>query len=222
MEIFSALLAFCAGNSPVTGEFPTQRPVTRNFDVSLICTRMNGWVNNHEPGDLRCHRAHYYAIVMFSGSRAITSFMSLIAHATATRRSQVYQFRASELGSVSYSNVIYHIVTWRNNLSWWYLSRKQRMFIAHYLENKKIMVLALINKLPILWTQPFSKIFPHTRTPPPPPPYIYIHIYTYIYYIYIFMRHLWYFILCQLSNVINSKAPGGCGCNPHWWGTNID
>ena len=33
MEIFSALLALCAGNSPVPGEFPTQRPVTRSFDV---------------------------------------------------------------------------------------------------------------------------------------------------------------------------------------------
>ena len=33
METFSALLAFCAGNSPVTGKFPTQRPVTRGFDV---------------------------------------------------------------------------------------------------------------------------------------------------------------------------------------------
>ena len=33
METFSALLAICAGNSPVTGEFPTQRPVTRSFDV---------------------------------------------------------------------------------------------------------------------------------------------------------------------------------------------
>ena len=29
----SALLAICAGNSPVTGEFPAQRPVTRNCDV---------------------------------------------------------------------------------------------------------------------------------------------------------------------------------------------
>ena len=29
----SALLALCAGNSPVTGEFPPQRPVTRSFDV---------------------------------------------------------------------------------------------------------------------------------------------------------------------------------------------
>ena len=33
METFSALLALCAGNSPVHGEFPTQRPVTRSFDV---------------------------------------------------------------------------------------------------------------------------------------------------------------------------------------------
>ena len=29
----SALLALYAGNSPVTGEFPSQRPVTRSFDV---------------------------------------------------------------------------------------------------------------------------------------------------------------------------------------------
>ena len=29
----SALLVLCAGNSPVTGEFPAQRPVARSFDV---------------------------------------------------------------------------------------------------------------------------------------------------------------------------------------------
>ena len=33
METFSALLAICARNSPITGEFPSQRPVTRSFDV---------------------------------------------------------------------------------------------------------------------------------------------------------------------------------------------
>ena len=33
METFSALLAICAGNSPVPGEFPAQRSVTRSFDV---------------------------------------------------------------------------------------------------------------------------------------------------------------------------------------------
>ena len=34
------LLAFCAGNSPVTGESPSQRPVTRNFDV-FVDLRLN-------------------------------------------------------------------------------------------------------------------------------------------------------------------------------------
>ena len=33
METFYALLAVCAGNSPVPGEFPAQRPVTRSFHV---------------------------------------------------------------------------------------------------------------------------------------------------------------------------------------------
>ena len=33
METFSALLALCAGNLQVTGVLPSQRPVTRGFDV---------------------------------------------------------------------------------------------------------------------------------------------------------------------------------------------
>ena len=64
MEIFSALLAICAGNSPVTGEFPTQRPVTRSFDVFFDLRPNNGWVNNGEGGDLRHNRAYYDVIVM--------------------------------------------------------------------------------------------------------------------------------------------------------------
>ena len=66
METFSALLAICAGNSPVPGEFPSQRPVTRSFDVffdnSLIL--INDWVKNREAGDLRRYRTHYDVIVM--------------------------------------------------------------------------------------------------------------------------------------------------------------
>ena len=64
METFSTLLALCAGNSPVTGEFPTQRPVTRSFDISLICAWINGWVNNRETGNFRRHRANYDVTVM--------------------------------------------------------------------------------------------------------------------------------------------------------------
>ena len=63
---FSALLAICAGNSPVPGEFPTQRPVTVRAALvfSLICARINGWVNHGEAGDLRRNRAHYDVTVM--------------------------------------------------------------------------------------------------------------------------------------------------------------
>ena len=50
MKTSSALLAHNAGNSPVSGEFPAQRPVTRSFDISLICAWINGWVNNREAG----------------------------------------------------------------------------------------------------------------------------------------------------------------------------
>ena len=40
MEIFSALLALCAGSSPVTDEFPSQKPLTRGFGV-IFDLRMN-------------------------------------------------------------------------------------------------------------------------------------------------------------------------------------
>ena len=64
METFSALLALCAGNSPVTGEFPSQWPVTWSFDVFFdLC--LNKWLTKQACGcDLRCHRAHYDVIVM--------------------------------------------------------------------------------------------------------------------------------------------------------------
>ena len=40
-------------------------PVTRSFDVSLICAWINGSVNNGEVGDLRRHRAYYDITVMW-------------------------------------------------------------------------------------------------------------------------------------------------------------
>ena len=68
METFSALLAICAGNSPVPGEFPAQRPVTRSFDVFCDLRLINGWVNNRKAGDLRRYRAHYDVMVMLTNS----------------------------------------------------------------------------------------------------------------------------------------------------------
>ena len=63
MEAFSSLLAFCAGNSPTTGEFPTQKPVTWCFNI-LIYAWITAWVSNSEAGDLRRHRAYCDVIVI--------------------------------------------------------------------------------------------------------------------------------------------------------------
>ena len=64
METFSVLLAICAGNSPVPGEFPAQRPVTRSFGVFFDLHPNKRLINNGEAGDLRRHRAHYDVNVM--------------------------------------------------------------------------------------------------------------------------------------------------------------
>ena len=66
MDAFSALLAICARNSPVNGEFPTQRPVTPSFGVFFDLRLVNGWVNNGGASDLIRHRTLYDVIVMFS------------------------------------------------------------------------------------------------------------------------------------------------------------
>ena len=60
METFSALLALCAGNSPHKGQWRGA------LMFSLICARINNWVNNREAGDLIRHRGHYDVNVMLS------------------------------------------------------------------------------------------------------------------------------------------------------------
>ena len=67
METFSALLALCAGNSPVTGH--RWIPLTKASDAELLCFLwsapwINGWVNNRKSDDLRRRRAHYDVIVI--------------------------------------------------------------------------------------------------------------------------------------------------------------
>ena len=60
METFSMLLALCVGNSPVPGEFPSQRPVTRSLMFSLIWPWTNGW----DTSDLLGHRTNYDVTVI--------------------------------------------------------------------------------------------------------------------------------------------------------------
>ena len=75
METFSALLAICAGNSPVPGEFPTQRPVTRSFDVYIdlrpnkrLSKQSWGWWFDTPSGSLWRHsNGIYRTIKMLKG-----------------------------------------------------------------------------------------------------------------------------------------------------------
>ena len=70
MEIFSALLAISAVNSAHKGQW------RRALMFSLICTRINGWVNTGEAGDLRHNRAHYDVIVMDEIMRRCSQYCS--------------------------------------------------------------------------------------------------------------------------------------------------
>ena len=67
METLSALLAFCIHRSPVNSPYKGQRPGDLMF--SLICAWINGWVNNVEADDLRCHHAHYDITAMLLHQR---------------------------------------------------------------------------------------------------------------------------------------------------------
>ena len=64
METFSALLALCAGNSPVPVISPHKGQWRGALMFLLISAWIIGWVNNRDAGDLRRHRAHYDVIVM--------------------------------------------------------------------------------------------------------------------------------------------------------------
>ena len=61
---FFALLAICAGNSPVPVNSPHKGQWCGAFMFSLICVRINAWINNHEAGDLRRYPAHYDITLM--------------------------------------------------------------------------------------------------------------------------------------------------------------
>ena len=70
MENFSALLALCEGNPPVTGGFPSQRPVTRSFDV-FFDQRLNKqsrrwWFG--APSRSLCRRCNAHILLRFTDS----------------------------------------------------------------------------------------------------------------------------------------------------------
>ena len=81
-DTFSALLSLCAGNSSVTGEFPSQRLVTRSFDV-FFDLRLNKQLSKHPWGwwfgtsscSLWRHCNVFYSISEKEMTRLINNFL---------------------------------------------------------------------------------------------------------------------------------------------------
>ena len=72
METFSALVALYVGNSPVTSEFPSQRPVTQSFDVFFdlrlikgLSKQSGGWWFE-TPSCSLWHHCHGYPLAQLA------------------------------------------------------------------------------------------------------------------------------------------------------------
>ena len=92
METFSALLAICAGNSPVTVNSSHKGQRHGALKFSLIWAWINGSVNNREAGDWRRHRAHYDVTVMLESGHGVvwyTLFWWLLMEPTFLSRANV-------------------------------------------------------------------------------------------------------------------------------------
>ena len=133
METFSALLAICAGNSPVTGEFPTQRPVTRSFDVSFDL-RPNEWLSKQSWG--------WWFETPTSPLWRHRNVLRLV-QLTLSRHFNIHNKQHSTWGETSLSNLPRQWLLWGQNLGWFLTWRCNQMetfseFLAFCVENSPV------------------------------------------------------------------------------------
>ena len=120
MEIFSALLAFCEENPSITGGFPSQRPMTRSFDV-FADRRLNKRANNRDDGNLRHHRADYDVTLMIYPHRpradhqafSISLWMNPSAWTIVSWYPNIHVHR---------KRASYHVIIWVDDSLEWLLS----------------------------------------------------------------------------------------------------
>ena len=133
METFSALLALCAGNSPVPVNSPHKGQWRGALMFSLIYAWINDWVNNRETGDLKRQRGHYDVIVMrylflipfiniivYSSNYAEISSLFLTSF-TLTFVHGIYGTCVSSTNVYTYTHVMWIVVHWRSK--WAHLIR---------------------------------------------------------------------------------------------------
>ena len=159
MEIFSALLALCAGNSPVPVNSPHKGQWRGALMFSLICVWINGWVNNREAGDLRRNRAHCDVIVMYPAR----DYKILSIHTVRSINISVmviggtlYQIVCERC--VQESEILNNIKLYPSLDQQWYCKTisSDGFYIATYIIN--IMVRSLLDNFVNSWTSRFGNL----------------------------------------------------------------
>ena len=119
METFSALLALCEGNSPVTGEFSSQRPVTRSFDVS-ISRRHIEHIIYEKSVPIKCLNFHSVSFAPVSMSR----------HSV---KVDVGFTRSPTMPAKIYRRIVWFITTWDAAQVRIYKSPASRLFTQRFI-----------------------------------------------------------------------------------------
>ena len=111
METFSALLAICAGNSPVPVNSPHKGQWRGALMFSLISAWIKGSLNNREAGDLRRNHTHYDVIVMDDARAWISAFLNFCS------------------GNTISTVVMWYVIGCVFLIYWW---RKVKVISAHW------------------------------------------------------------------------------------------
>ena len=80
---FPLLLALYAGNTSVAGEFPSQRPVRRSFDI-FFHLRLNGQLSKHYDVTAM--------IILWVKMESLTSFLWTFMHSAISGKAEVERF----------------------------------------------------------------------------------------------------------------------------------
>ena len=141
METFSVLLALCAGNSPVTGNFAAQRPVTRSFDV-FFDLRLNKRLSKQPWGWwLRRHRGHYdvnvmtlvYMVPQTNEWQKLTIFLYSkgFAEEQSTSEQFVYRCRLRNIARIKYDKYMLTGTWYGNFVVWLCLATRLTFWKSH-------------------------------------------------------------------------------------------
>ena len=103
MEPFSALLALCAGNSPVPANSPHNGQWRGALMFPLIRAGINYWVNNPEAGDLTLHRSHYDVTLMLCCCFRAT--VRIILHSNTAINILIYSMRLRDFREAIKTNI---------------------------------------------------------------------------------------------------------------------